>query len=125
MRILFCLPTATLSGGVKIIFELANRLIDCGCIVDIFSYARSPQWFVLKANLIDAKEIEAVDVAKYDFVIVSNAFMVPLVLAIIPIVAVFYFVKTTKAFIMRKAKTLMISFPMIRPLPKYITYLSR
>lgn len=81
MRILFCLPTATLSGGVKIIFELANRLIDCGCIVDIFSYARSPQWFVLKANLIDAKEIEAVDVAKYDFVIVSNAFMVPLVLA--------------------------------------------
>jgi glycosyltransferase involved in cell wall biosynthesis len=82
LRLLFCLPTATLSGGVKVIFELANRLIASGDnVVDVFSFGRSPQWFALKAHLIEAKDIEDVDFAKYDLVIVSNAFMVPLVLS--------------------------------------------
>jgi len=80
LRLLFCLPTTALSGGVKVIFELANRLTDGGEQVDIFSFAGSPKWFPLKANLIEAKEIEAIDMAPYDFVLVSNAFMIPLVL---------------------------------------------
>jgi glycosyltransferase involved in cell wall biosynthesis len=74
------LPTAALSGGVKVIFELANRLSDLGESVDVFSFAGSPKWFRLKANLIAAKEIEAIEMAKYDFVLVSNAFMIPMVL---------------------------------------------
>jgi glycosyltransferase involved in cell wall biosynthesis len=82
LRLLFCLPTAALSGGVKVIFELANRLIASGdSVVDVFSFGRSPQWFALKAHLVEAEDIEDVDFAKYDLVIVSNAFMVPLVLA--------------------------------------------
>lgn len=80
MRLLFCLPTTTLSGGVKVILELANRLTDMGESVDIFSFAGTPKWFPLKAILIEAKEVEDIDMAKYDFVIVSNAFFVPLVL---------------------------------------------
>ena len=80
MRLLFCLPTNALSGGVKVIFELANQLKEIGQSVDIFSFAGSPKWFPLKANLIEAKDFEAIDMAAYDFVLVSNAFMVPMVL---------------------------------------------
>jgi L-malate glycosyltransferase len=81
LRLLFCLPTTALSGGVKVIFELANRLIDAGESVDIFSFAQRPKWFSLKATLIDDNEIETVDMAAYDFVLVCNAFMLPLILA--------------------------------------------
>jgi glycosyltransferase involved in cell wall biosynthesis len=80
LHLLFCLPTTALSGGVKVIFELANRLVDVGESVDIFSFAGPPKWFPLKANLIELKEIEAIDMAKYDFVLVSNAFLIPMVL---------------------------------------------
>jgi glycosyltransferase involved in cell wall biosynthesis len=80
LRLLFCLPTTALSGGVKVIFELANRLADLGDSVDIFSFAGPPKWFPLKANLIDAKDVEAIDMAAYDFVLVSNAFLIPMVL---------------------------------------------
>ena len=80
MRLLFCLPTTALSGGVKVIFELANRLVDLGESVDIFSFAGQPKWFSLKANLIEPTEIESVDFAEYDFVLVSNAFLIPMVL---------------------------------------------
>ena len=80
MRLLFCLPTTALSGGVKVIFELANRLVDLGESVDIFSFAGQPKWFSLKANLIEPREIDAIDMDKYDFVLVSNAFLIPLVL---------------------------------------------
>jgi glycosyltransferase involved in cell wall biosynthesis len=81
VRLLFCLPTTALSGGVKVIFELTNRLINSDEFVDVFSFANSPKWFPLLAKLIEAKDIEAIDLAKYDFVLVSNAFMVPLVLS--------------------------------------------
>ena len=80
MRFLFCLPTTALSGGVKVLFELANRLLDAGELVDIFSFAGAPKWFPLKARLIDAKDFEAINYANYDYVLVSNAFMLPLVL---------------------------------------------
>lgn len=83
MRLLFCLPTSALSGGVKVIFELANQLSEIGQPVDIFSFAGSPKWFPLKANLIEAKDFEAIDMAAYDFVLVSNAFMIPMVLPLL------------------------------------------
>jgi glycosyltransferase involved in cell wall biosynthesis len=69
-----------LSGGGKVIFELANRLTGRGYSVDVFSYAGSPEWFPLKARLIEAKAVEDIDMAGYDFVLVSNAFLLPAVL---------------------------------------------
>ena len=80
MRLLFCLPTTALSGGVKVIFELGNRLADDGTQVDVFSFAGEPTWFGLRARLLETRELAAVDFDAYDFVVVSNAFFVPLVL---------------------------------------------
>lgn len=80
MRLLFCLPTTALSGGVKVIFELANRLTELGEPVDIFSFAGPPKWLSLKARLLPARDIQDVDFTPYDFVLVSNAFLLPMVL---------------------------------------------
>jgi glycosyltransferase involved in cell wall biosynthesis len=80
LRLLFCLSTSALSGGVKVIFELANRLIDRGESVDIFSFGGSPRWFPLQASLIEARNIEAIDFGVYDYVVASNAFLVPMIL---------------------------------------------
>lgn len=91
MRLLFCLPTTALSGGVKVVFEFANRLTERGVSVDIFSYAGPPQWFSLKARLLEARSIEAVPMPEYDFVFLSNAFMIPLVLPLVaPAQCVFF-----------------------------------
>lgn len=80
MRLLFCLPTTALSGGVKVIFELGNRLSDEGHQVDVFSFAGAPTWFGLRARLLETRDLAGVDFDAYDFVVVSNAFFVPLVL---------------------------------------------
>src|SRR6478609_1220926 len=80
MRILFCLPTTALSGGVKVIFELGNRLGDDGTQVDVFSFAGAPTWFGLRARLLDTRDLTTVNFDAYDFVVLSNAFFVPLVL---------------------------------------------
>ena len=80
MRLLFCVPTTALSGGVKVIFELANRLVDDGTHVDVFSFAGAPTWFGLRAHLLETRDLTTVDFDAYDFVVVSNAFFVPLVL---------------------------------------------
>jgi glycosyltransferase involved in cell wall biosynthesis len=79
-RILFCLPTTALSGGVKVIFEIANRLVDAGNSVELFSYAGQPKWTSPKATIIAAKNIAEVDFTRYDFVFASNAFFLPLLL---------------------------------------------
>lgn len=79
-RVLFCLPTTALSGGVKVIFEIANRMVDDGHRVDLFSYAGQPKWTSPKAPILPEKDIAAVDMSRYDFVFVSNAFFLPLVL---------------------------------------------
>lgn len=80
MRVLFCLPTTALSGGVKVIFELANRLTIGGTEVHLFSFAGPPRWFALHAPLLEQRDLAAVDFDAYDFVVVSNAFFVPQVL---------------------------------------------
>jgi glycosyltransferase involved in cell wall biosynthesis len=98
LRLLFCLPTSALSGGVKVIFELANRLVDKGEAVDIFSFAGSPKWFSLKARSCDQTEIEAIEMAKYDFVIVSNAFLVPMVLPHVGTSRLVYFCQDYESF---------------------------
>ena len=80
MRLLFCLPSTQISGGLKVIFQLVNQLKEMDESVDVFSFAGFPKWFPLNANLIEAKDFDAIDMAAYDFVLLANAFMVPMVL---------------------------------------------
>ncbi|BCM93397.1 D-inositol-3-phosphate glycosyltransferase [Abditibacteriota bacterium] len=80
MRLLFCIPTTQLSGGVKVIFELAQGMAQAGDTVHVFSYAGQPKWFSLQTPLIEAKSFAEIPYREYDWVIVSNAFMVPMVL---------------------------------------------
>jgi len=80
MRLLFCTPTSSLSGGLKVIFELINRLVRRGVQADLFSFADAPRWFPLNTRVLPEKNLEDVDLSAYDFVFVSNAFMVPMAL---------------------------------------------
>ena len=79
-RLLFCLPTSQLSGGVKVIYQLTDRLVDAGLEVDLFSYAGPPTWASPRASFLPASDIEEVDCAAYDFVVVSNAAFIPILL---------------------------------------------
>ena len=80
LRFLFCLPTTALSGGVKVAFELIDRLTFDGHCVDVFSFAGPPKWTALKARLRPEKNIEDLKFSNYDFVLVTNAFFLPMVL---------------------------------------------
>jgi glycosyltransferase involved in cell wall biosynthesis len=80
LRFLFCLPTTALSGGVKVAFEIINRLVATGEEVDVFSFAGPPKWTELKGTLLPAKDIEEIGMDRYDFVLVTNAFFLPMVL---------------------------------------------
>jgi glycosyltransferase involved in cell wall biosynthesis len=80
---LFCVPTTQLSGGVKVIFALTDRLVDAGHEVDLFSYANAPEWYNQKARLVEEKDLSRVDMTRYDFVVVSNAVFIPMVLPLL------------------------------------------
>lgn len=82
-RFLFCVPTTQLSGGVKVIFALTDRLVDAGHQVDLFSYAKAPEWYSQKARLVEEKDLSNVDMTRYDFVVVSNAVFIPMVLPLL------------------------------------------
>ena len=82
-RILFCSPTTALSGGIKVIFEIAARLAASGHTVHIFSYAGNPQWHPLDVAIIPQKDLGDVPFSTYDFVLVSNAFFVPMVIPLL------------------------------------------
>jgi len=97
-RLLFCLPTTALSGGVKVIFEISSRLADAGHSVDLFSYAGPPKWTSPKARLIEARNLEDVDTDGYDFVLVSNAFFLPLVLPLVRRARVIFFSQDWESF---------------------------
>jgi glycosyltransferase involved in cell wall biosynthesis len=82
-RFLFCLPTTQLSGGVKVIFALTDALVDAGHEVDLFSYAKAPEWYRQKARLVEEKDLSMMDMTLYDFVVVSNAVFIPMVLPLL------------------------------------------
>jgi glycosyltransferase involved in cell wall biosynthesis len=82
-RFLFCMPTTALNGGVKVIFALTDMLVQAGHKVDLFSWAKAPQWHPQKARLVDENDLSALDMTRYDFVVVSNAVFIPLVLPLI------------------------------------------
>ncbi len=90
-RILFCVPTTALSGGVTVIFEIAGGLAARGHDVSLFSFAGPPLWRELPVPLLPEKNIEDIDMTRYDFIVVSNAFMLPMLLPRVrPARAVFF-----------------------------------
>lgn len=68
---------------MKTFLSLTDMLVDDGHDVDLFSYANSPDWCSPKANLIPEKDLSAVDMSRYDFVVVSNAVFIPMVLPLL------------------------------------------
>lgn len=71
MKIIYLLWSIGLYGGVKIVFEHANRLIDRGHEVKIVTHVgETPDWFPLKAELIK-KEPFAADFPKADVVVAT------------------------------------------------------
>jgi len=82
-RFLFCIPTTQLSGGVKIILSLTDLLVESGHDVDLFSYANAPEWCKPRSRLLAEKDLSSVDMSDYDFVVVSNAMFIPMVLPLL------------------------------------------
>ena len=98
MRLLFCLPTTALSGGVKVVFEIANRLADAHESVHLFSFAGPPRWCTLRAPLVPARDLEQADLPSYDFVLVSNAFLLPVVLPLLGAARAIFFCQDYESF---------------------------
>jgi glycosyltransferase involved in cell wall biosynthesis len=105
LRFLFCLPTTALSGGVKVAFEIINRLVDAGEDVDVFSFAGPPKWTSLKASLLPAKDIEEIRADAYDFILASNAFFLPMVLPLAGSARVVFFCQDYECFHHSQDKT--------------------
>lgn len=82
-RLLFCLPTTALSGGVKLIFEIATGLAARGHACHVFAFSGPPVWYDLRVPMLPEREVEEVDFSRYDFVVASNAFLVPMLLPLI------------------------------------------
>lgn len=83
LRLLFCLPTSAMSGGVKVVFEVGTRLARRGHSVELFSYAGGPRWHDVELPLLPSRHHEDIDPSRYDFVLASNAFFLPLLLPIV------------------------------------------
>jgi glycosyltransferase involved in cell wall biosynthesis len=86
-------------------FEVINRLIDGGESVDVFSFAGPPRWTSLKAALLPVKDIEEIRMDEYDFVLVSNAFFIPMVLPHAGRARVIFFCQDYECFHHSKDKT--------------------
>ncbi len=97
-RLLFCLPTTALSGGVKVVFEIANRLADVDESVHLFSFAGPPRWCRLRAPLLPMRDLEQADLPSYDFVLVANAFLLPMVLPLLGRARAIFFCQDYEAF---------------------------
>jgi len=52
IHVVYVLNHVGVCGGVKIIFEQANRLVDLGVQVTLISHYPRPRWYPLKANYI-------------------------------------------------------------------------
>ncbi|MCW2991565.1 MAG: group 1 glycosyl transferase [Solirubrobacterales bacterium] len=79
-RFLFCVPTMQLSGGIKVVLELSDRLVRAGHEVDLFSWSGPPAWHVPAARMLATGELGEVDLSRYDFVIVTPGMFLPMVL---------------------------------------------
>lgn len=98
MRLLFCLPTAALSGGVKVVFEIANRLADAGEAAHLFSFAGPPRWCTPRAPLLPVRDLEHAGLPDYDFVLVANAFLIPMVLPLLGTARALFFCQDYESF---------------------------
>lgn len=67
MRIVYLLEDTPMFGGVKVVLQQANLLVDCGHDVAVVTPGEPPSWFPLRADLVrrpglDPKDIPAADV---------------------------------------------------------------
>jgi glycosyltransferase involved in cell wall biosynthesis len=83
---------------VKVIFELAHRLAEHGETVHVFSFAAAPRWWTLRVPLLPAHDLEEAELASYDFVVVANAFLLPLVLPLLGAARAIFFCQDYEAF---------------------------
>ncbi len=76
-KLLFCLLNNKVSGGNRILFELANRVLQAGLETELFFLDKSgpPSWFANKCKIVENSIESQVD--NYDFVFVSNVSAVP------------------------------------------------
>lgn len=51
LRVIFVLNATSISGGIRIVFELANGLADRGFDVEIWSLQEHPEWFDLRVRV--------------------------------------------------------------------------
>ena len=97
-RLLFCLPTTALSGGVKNVLHRAAALAARGHDVSLFSFAGPPRWYDLRVPQIAARDFVDIDSSAYDFIAVSNAFMIPMLLPHVAPARPLYFALDYDAF---------------------------
>lgn len=98
MRLLFCLPTTALSGGVKVVFEIADRLLDAGESVELFSFAGPPRWCTPRAPFVPVRRLEQAGLVGYDFVLLANAFLIPMVLPLLDGARAIFFCQDYESF---------------------------
>ncbi|CAN5458124.1 hypothetical protein BH10CYA1_BH10CYA1_27390 [soil metagenome] len=79
-KLLFCLLNNKVSGGNRILFELANRSLQAGLDSEIHFFDKSgqPFWFANDCKIVEGSIEDRI--TNYDFVFVSNASAVPLIL---------------------------------------------
>ena len=79
-----------LSGGIKVVVAISSRLAARGHTVELFSYAGRPRWHDLSLRMLESRRLEEIDASRYDFVVATNAFLVPLLLPIAGERLIFY-----------------------------------
>lgn len=77
---LFCLPTTALSGGVKAVIEVANRLLEAGENVSLFSYGAQPSWCSYTVPFLPERAAQDVRFPDFDVAVIANVSMLAEVL---------------------------------------------
>ncbi len=90
LDVLFCTPTMALSGGIKVVLAISSRLAARGHAVELFSYAGPPRWHDISVPMLKSRRLEDIVPFRYDFVVATNAFLVPLLLPIAGERLIFY-----------------------------------
>jgi glycosyltransferase involved in cell wall biosynthesis len=83
---------------VKVVLELAHALAARGHDVTLFSFAARPEWYELRLPLLATHDFGEIDMRAFDFVVVSNSFMVPMLLPFVAPARPLYFAQDFDAY---------------------------
>jgi L-malate glycosyltransferase len=101
MKLLFVIANTRLTGGNKILFELINRLVEIGHFVDVAFYytpGQQPDWLTLNGSIILAQPWKTILQQPYEYVILSHAFLMPVILPDIGDTCPVYFSQAYEGF---------------------------